>query len=106
MHSGMGWDYPPGSMRGSGIYTYEVERYDVCGAPVPWTDEEPSQGWDKCRFEGDVTITIDDFGHGGWECPSCGAFHEVDEADLFSDPEQDHWDRDRDEEMEDRFYDD
>lgn len=75
MRGAMGWEYPPGSMVGSGIYTYDYEAEEACTEIVDGPDE---YGGDplECSFVGEVTITVDDYGAHRWTCPDCDAEHE------------------------------
>lgn len=61
-------NYPPGSMRGSGIYT------DVVPMTVTCSD---------CDWEGEADVTINDWGTtGSWQCPECLHDNEADLGDL------------------------
>lgn len=66
--------YPEGSMAGSGIDA-TVQPYDA------WCDAFSDGPHNDCAWHGDIDLHIDDHGHGSWECPRCGAFHDVERAD-------------------------
>ena len=52
-------NYPEGSMRGSGIYSFERDEDFICAT-------------DGCDFDGVVTAYVDDWGTANIECPTCG----------------------------------
>lgn len=61
----MASNYPAGSMRGSGIYSYDYEEERGCQDTT-------------CDFVGKVLIDVDDWGTHSWECPTCGYEQEID----------------------------
>jgi hypothetical protein len=65
-------NYPEGSMRGSGIYSYDYEEDRVCESGYELEDGT------ICNFEGTVTVLVDDWGTHRWECPKCDYEHEID----------------------------
>lgn len=74
---GEGWDYPPGSMVGSGINSYEYE-YEAEEACTQIVDGPLDYGQDplQCGFVGEVEIHVDDYGVHRWTCPECLTEHE------------------------------
>jgi rubredoxin len=72
-----GWDYPPGSMRGSGIY---------------------SDSWDEERYCPDCDATREgitdenDFGSRAWTCSTCDFSTDLDDED---DDGVDSWNEER-----------
>lgn len=65
-------NYPEGSMRGSGIYSYDYEEERTCESGYELEDGT------TCNFEGVTTICVDDWGSHSWECEKCGHTHEID----------------------------
>lgn len=80
----MSSNYPPGSMRGSGIYSDET-TLDV------WCRNN------ECDFEGEVEVSVDDDKQGHWTCTKCGTEQELDLAEHFGPDPDDAYDRARDE---------
>lgn len=50
-------NYPAGSMRGSGIYSFQVDYTLTC---------------DKCGTEAEVLADVNDYGNLSAECEKCG----------------------------------
>jgi len=67
-----GWEYPPGSMRGSGIYVEESDESMVC-------DSEECGGKEQAG-----TTVKNDWGNLTWYCGTCDAEQDVepDEPDY------------------------
>ena len=55
-----GWHYPPGTMRGSGIFAEETVLDMEC---------------DPCGFNGEVDVHLDDWRTASWDCPTCHTQH-------------------------------
>jgi transcription elongation factor Elf1 len=68
-------NYPEGSMRGSGIYSYERDTYVTC---------------DECGHEFEETLSVNDWGNINADvtCPECGADFSV--SIEHTDPEPDY----------------
>lgn len=73
-----GWDYPPGTMRGSGIYEEEWEGQHYC---------------QKCEDHQPGVFTKNDWGSVSWLCDTCadrgddGEVH-IDAEELGPDPDE------------------
>lgn len=70
-----GSNLPPGSMKGSGVDSYDFDEYLTC----------PLDGTRDLR-----TVYVDDWGHKRWTCDECGAeidFDPEDVDDAFIPPE-------------------
>lgn len=71
--------YPAQSMRGSGIYAYEIDMSVEC---------ENSD----CDFTGTVEVHVDDWNNGTWECEKCEHAHNIDMNDIEEDvPDDDYY---------------
>jgi hypothetical protein len=57
-------NYPEGSMKGSGIDSYDFEDERTCTAEL--------EADIFCDFEGQVTVWVNDWGTELWDCPKCG----------------------------------
>jgi hypothetical protein len=68
-------NYPEGSMKGSGIDSYDYEDQRTCNSGYELEDGT------ECAFEGTVTVCVDDWGRRSWECPKCDYEHEFDIED-------------------------
>lgn len=67
----MSSNYPPGSMRGSGIFSSDTDEVRFCRG--------------ECDDERDGTLYTNDWGHTTWECSECG--WEEDVEDEGEDPD-------------------
>lgn len=59
-------NYPVGSMRGSGIYSYDVSENVWC---------------EECETDQDVDMDVNDWGDAEWTCPACGHVEEFNVAE-------------------------
>lgn len=60
--------YPPGTMKGSGIYQTEMMIDVEC---------------EECLFKGEVEGVVNDWGNSGyWDCPRCGTPSDFDVSDY------------------------
>lgn len=73
-------NYPPGSMRGSGIYQTEMMIDVKCDAEFELGN---SRHYAACVYEGTVEGIVNDYGTSGyWECPVCGSTYDFDVSDY------------------------
>ncbi len=64
----LGDPYPPGSMRGSGIYQTEMLIDVEC---------------EDCFYKGEVEGVVNDYGTSGyWDCPQCSSAFDFDVSDY------------------------
>lgn len=56
-----------GSMMGSGIYSTDYEEEISCDSGYELEDGS------ECDYEGTVTVYVNDWGRGYYECPKCGS---------------------------------
>lgn len=76
-----GWEYPPGSMRGSGIYTEDWDSEWSCP---------------ECEKETVGTFVKNDWGSVAWYCAACDGEVEIDPSDFGPEPDEapEDWDHD------------
>lgn len=63
-------NYPEGSMKGSGIFSYTYVEERTC--------EKEIDNNETCNFSGKVDVLVDDWGLHSWECPTCEQRNEID----------------------------
>jgi len=72
-------NYPEGSMRGSGIYSYQTTTNLICEAEL--------ENGTYCDFDDEVDANVNDWGTMSATCPKCG--HEHEELGSVNDPDND-----------------
>lgn len=83
-----GWEYPPGSMVGSGIYSEDWTETRFC---TNCGEDQEGTGWKN------------DYGTTGWDCDVCGMEYEDDPYDDVPEPPED-WDEAPDAHLDDPDY--
>jgi hypothetical protein len=71
--------YEGQSLRGSGIYGYEIKVSFACEYEIYAEDGFTTLGY--CDFNGDADGYVDDFGTVSGNCPKCGEVKELYEID-------------------------